>query len=849
MKANFLLNCRRGLVLFAVVGRQAALAQGPTIDPAFQQTTVFKPASVFQAVQQPDGKRLVLGAFQRAGREPAGPLVRLLANSNEPDSAFTSNVRGLQGRPRFVVLMPSGKVLVVGYNQIALGAVVREQLLLLNADGTPDTGFNANIPVGTGFGSNPVVSAVGQPDGKLVLVCTNALVAGAGPLVRLLPTGAVDAAFQAALSGSAPGLVRLGSNVVLQADGKLVVPGNFANRGVARLLPTGALDPAFTAQLPVSPTYLASQVAVQPDGKVLVTTIDNSTGTRQPLLRLTTAGAVDPAFQSAITGSFSPAGTQVQVQVQPDGKILVSTYNTYAAGTLVGPLVRLLPGGGLDSAFDATAALGISISTIAQLLPNGQLLAVKTTRYVYGAAQYRLVLLNADGSLDPSLRPRLYAAGQVNDVVQLPGGGYLVGGDFTEINGVAVGYLARLGASGVPDPSFVAAADDEVRTVLVQPDGKLLVGGAFERIAGGSRVSLARLLPSGVLDAGFAPPFLPTAFSPGGGIGRVGLLPDGRVVAAGGTRLTGTGAVEPWLRVLDAATGQPDLSWPRYRATDFVVQPGGKVVVAGFDTIGTGNASRGSCLFRLLPSGLLDPAFTPLPTFRTGFGGGPVVTALAQSATGSLFLTGYNYIDAGPPAPPRLYALQPNGQRIADVANSNLARVVALAAQPNGRLLVGTDIGATAAPFYGLSRLLSTLAPDPGFLSANGPLATVNRLLVQPDGAIVAAGTFTGVGGQAICGLTRLLDANVLGVAAAQRPAEALTQAWPVPAHGRLHLALDAAARPRRVELLDALGRVVLSQAVGQPDMTLDTAGRPAGTYLLRVQYAGGPVSRRVVLD
>ena len=54
---------------------------------------------------------------------------------------------------------------------------------------------------------------------------------------------------------------------------------------------------------------------------------------------------------------------------------------------------------------------------------------------------------------------------------------------------------------------------------------------------------------------------------------------------------------------------------------------------------------------------------------------------------------------------------------------------------------------------------------------------------------------------------------------------------------------------PRRVQLLDALGRVVLSQPTAGPDLTLDVAALPAGAYVLRVDYAAGPVARRVVLE
>ena len=51
------------------------------------------------------------------------------------------------------------------------------------------------------------------------------------------------------------------------------------------------------------------------------------------------------------------------------------------------------------------------------------------------------------------------------------------------------------------------------------------------------------------------------------------------------------------------------------------------------------------------------------------------------------------------------------------------------------------------------------------------------------------------------------------------------------------------------MQLLDALGRVALSQVVAGPEPTLSTAGLPAGVYVLRVEYAAGTVTRRIVLE
>ncbi|GGF02617.1 hypothetical protein GCM10011383_11870 [Hymenobacter cavernae] len=151
-----------------------------------------------------------------------------------------------------------------------------------------------------------------------------------------------------------------------------------------------------------------------------------------------------------------------------------------------------------------------------------------------------------------------------------------------------------------------------------------------------------------------------------------------------------------------------------------------------------------------------------------------------------------------------------------------------------------------------MSRLLDNGTSDPSFVSAYGPLDSssglVSKILVQPDGAIIAAGSFEQVGtNTGISGLVRLLDTNVLRVASSETAAR--TAAWPVPAHDELHLQLEAKARPQHVSLIDALGKVVHSQAITQPELTVSTAALAAGVYMLRVQYAEGMVTRRIAVQ
>jgi uncharacterized delta-60 repeat protein len=101
--------------------------------------------------------------------------------------------------------------------------------------------------------------------------------------------------------------------------------------------------------------------------------------------------------------------------------------------------------------------------------------------------------LNANGSLDTGFTA---SADNVPVSIALQANGKIVlGGAFTQINGVSRRCLARLNPDGSLDESFYppGGADNAVYAVKVQDDGKILVGGWFQNIGGVARSFVARL--------------------------------------------------------------------------------------------------------------------------------------------------------------------------------------------------------------------------------------------------------------------------------------------------------------------------------------------------------------------
>lgn len=143
--------------------------------------------------------------------------------------------------------------------------------------------------------------------------------------------------------------------------------------------------------------------------------------------------------------------------------------------------------------------------------------------------------------------------------------------------------------------------------------------------------------------------------------------------------------------------------------------------------------------------------------------------------------------------------------------------------------------------------MLTVAADAQGRVLVGGEFTDVGGEPRQSVARLLVAGTFENMLGQSRSGLACLLDPDVLGTGGARPPAA--LSAWPSPARGTLHLRLDAPARPGTVQLVDGLGRVVYTQPVSQAEMVIPTADVRPGVYLLRVNYATGPVTRRIVVE
>ncbi len=146
--------------------------------------------------------------------------------------------------------------------------------------------------------------------------------------------------------------------------------------------------------------------------------------------------------------------------------------------------------------------------------------------------------------------PRLDLNGRVRAVVALAGGGWLVGGEFTQVNGVSRNRLVKLLADGTVDAAFTASANNSVWALAVS-GSTVYVGGKFTSFNSTSRDRLVRVnAATGALDPTFVP-----AFSGGTDPSVCALLVSGSRVVVGGTFTMASGVAHQNLAAIDATTG------------------------------------------------------------------------------------------------------------------------------------------------------------------------------------------------------------------------------------------------------------------------------------------------------
>lgn len=385
---------------------------------------------------------------------------------------------------------------------------------------------------------------------------------------------------------------------------------------------------------------------------------------------------------------------------------------------------------------------------------------------------YRLTASSADGSTqgaDQTFTTRATSPGDVEiefapeiigGAVQCtavqPDGKILIGGYFTQVNGVPRNNLARLNQDGTLDAGFDPSPDNVVNCIAVQLNGNILIGGFFAQVGTTPKANLARLTPAGAVDATFTPSvngsvnvmlvdeLAHTLYIAGSftdvGLPRVGLacLQDNGIIDTSFPNMAPNGPVNAlalggyWL---------PELfPFPRSYFPQLII--GG-----AFSSIG-GNTAHG--IARFYNGSVVDSLIAAAP--------GTIVFSLARVTDG--ILIGGSFSTIGGEAHVNLARCSLEGV-IQGYFNPDIAgSVYCMATQADGKILVGglfSEVNGT--PASNLSRLNSNGTLDTSFdpgVRSEYFYAAVTSVSLQPDGRVLTTGNFSHLGGEPRNGFARL---------------------------------------------------------------------------------------------
>ena len=804
--------------------RLARLHEDGTLDLSFN---AGQAAPVFCVAALPNGKVLVGGSFLSFDGRQRNSLVRLLPDGRV-DSDFKPPWSPVPTGIRRILVRGDGRFYIVG-DFTQYGGHPTVNVALVQENGAVDTSFQSSVVFGAinsiALGPDPLTG----PDLYVGGVAFNFPPQENRRFIGKMDalTGAFRPEFSVPvfphiLTGAAYQMLPLSTGEVLVAGVQGGGNGTNVFNGMVRVLANGSLDESFKAG-PV-PNPFEPQLAGQPflafarlpDGRIFAGGQFNSVqgSAHSNLVQLLSNGTVDPAFAPG----GGPNNSIQQMAVQPDGKVLISGFFTQFGG-VARPFLARIHGNGsspilLDPPHPQTAWEGDPVTLTVRaggdpdptitwyrgsaVVGTGSTLKFSSLQSS-DAGDYFVRLVNSRGAVESApatltvksgppkiLRQPTDAAvalqavaqfevevegsrpfkyqwfengllmlGETNALLSVPVSnqslygntyhaivnnprGAIVTGEAQlqpSLEGgldVEFSYLAQFAKTTTPQLDDFHLNLRSARCLARQPDGHVIIGGGM------------MTLPTRSFSV-----FPLSDFNPKVSFAAFGITQNSNHLV----RLNAAGDLDP------GDLGTRFLDGP---VNDLAVAPDGSYYAVGaFSKFG--NTTRPGIL-RFRANGTFDPGFNVsyLPTNAT-------FSAIAVQSDGRVVVTG-TFTNLGGLPRNRVARLLENGAPDstfnATLTSVGLGAVLDLAVQADHKVLIAgagtfleSDNGGRQAPQ--LVRLNADGSWDEEFDTRGGAMAgttdfNVRRILIQPDQRILIAGQFERFGGSPNTNLARL---------------------------------------------------------------------------------------------
>jgi uncharacterized delta-60 repeat protein len=506
-------------------------------------------------IEQANLDILIAGRFTTFNDLPTNLIVRLKPDGSLDNDFLAKSTNGIRANQQiFSAILVDNKIIIGGSFTRFIKENVR-RLTCLNFDGSMDEAFNAKL--GAACNDN-VFTLTHQPIGNMILVggvFTRFNNRNANRTFRLFIDGSRDNSF-------APPNAASIQTIAVTADNKIIIGGVIGSsstqyaKQIAFLNSDGTLPADFNTNLGTGADDRINIIKIDKDNNIWIGgDYETFNGQTISLVKLKPDGLIDNTYPTIVLirrmsiDSLIEQNNQILIAGEPgrvDGKPVTRIFRINQDGTLdesfvnnigIGPngfvnklyllqngnilalgefslyngqpanhLVCLLPDGTLNTEFMnniGTATNGDGLTAIAQQV-NGKILIGGNFSEFNGLPYNNIISLNPDGTIDQNFVIGSGFNDEIRTIQLLSDGGIIIGGEFTEYNGTIANRIIRLTSSGSINSNFITlGADNFIVQGIVQANDKIILGGVFGSFNGVEKFRLARINSGGALDNSF----------------------------------------------------------------------------------------------------------------------------------------------------------------------------------------------------------------------------------------------------------------------------------------------------------------------------------------------------------
>ncbi|WP_339837503.1 T9SS type A sorting domain-containing protein [uncultured Flavobacterium sp.] len=820
--------------------------------------------NVYTSAKQSDGKILIGGDFWKYNGIDCTGIIRLNTDGSI-DNSFNIIINGINGNNSIysINILSDGKIIIAGNYGIKR----------LNSDGSIDSTFNLSMTSGGYIKTSTI-----QPDGKILIGGSFTAYNNISTyrIARLNTDGSLDTNFNVGGLGAQYGITgssneTIVKNIKLQADGKIIVIGNFTafnstiRNHIARLNNDGSIDLSFNSEIGFgfqSNQYVnANSISIQPDNKIIVggqfITYNNSPA--KGLVRINSDGTIDNTFNIgngfALLGTYPSGNTflypgyVIATEIQSDGKILIGGRFTKIDQISIKNLARLNSDGTLDSSFlniygpedyniNYNNPLNNEVSKISSLLilSNQSILIGGNFNYYNYTEFGRIAKLNNNGTVDFDFNKNNGPTNSVFCTKIQSDGKIIIGGNFSRYNGNDQRGIVRVNIDGSTDTSFNIGRGiinsstflswsniAYVKSIIIQPDNKIIIGGLFNIFDNTPKNLIVRLNTDGSIDDTFNP-FLPSIYQ----INDLILQPDGKVIVKSNNKLFRLNSDGSNDAIFNHITLYNSSGTINYFNKTIALKNDGKIIY-----------SDGNSIKSLNTDGSIDSSFNVITT-SSG------VTSIEIQPDGKIIAAG-DFTSVNNVNVYKIARFNSNGTLDVTFFPNNFYisnRILTTKTLSNGKILLGYDTNESLLLLNSNGSLDSNFNTGTGFgYGLFDYRKSIYDINIQVDNKILVGGSFTSYNGIKQNRILRLNNSGSLTNDLFNSSNE--ISLYPNPTNHLLNIDVPDNFEVKSINIINQIGQTIINQNENYKSIDVSTLSN--GIYFIKINSENGTITKQFI--